>query len=408
MTVDHPPQAHSLLGASAASRWLNCPGSFALSQQAPPSRSSIYAATGTLAHTYIERILTRTIREARNARLLLGMQLDPALIGSVHRVDGHDIVVDEDFIEGVNLMLNYVASVAPAYDMLRAELTVHLDHYFKHRTPPPVKLFGRTDVVLLGPHMLEIIDYKNGSGIIVDPHDNPQMLYYAAGVIAVVSRMKPPVDVHTVKLTVVQPHARSIAKVRSATIDYVDLMLWVDDVLIPGVDACTADDAPLVIGSWCRFCPVSFACPALIHEATRMAKIEFDDKKLADDPNELSRQLDIAERASVWIEAIRAHALERLLRQERIPNWGLTPTRPVRRWTDEQAAEQVTTMLGLSPGDTHRSELKSPAQMEKLIQKRVSHSAWDKHLAPLVESRSSGMKLLRENEPEMEFEDAHG
>jgi len=403
MTVDHPPlPAHSLLGASAASRWLNCPGSFALSQQAPPSRSSIYAATGTLAHNFIERMLSRAARAHPSA--LVGMKLDPNLIGTAYQVEGHDIVIDEDFIDGVNTMLDYVASVAPAYDMLRSELTVHLDGYFKDRSPPPVRLFGRTDVVLLGAHMLEIVDYKNGSGVIVDPHDNPQMLYYAAGVVAAVSRMKPSVDIHQVKLTVVQPHARSIAKVRSATIDYIDLMLWVDTVLIPGVDACTAPDAPLVTGAWCRFCPVSFACPALIDEANHMAKLEFDDRRTTfDDPVELSRQLDIAERASVWIEAIRAHALERLQRQERIPHWTLTPTRPVRRWTDEASVEQVTMNLGLLPGDTHRSELKSPAQMEKLVQRRLSRAHWENELAPLVQSHSSGVKLLRENDAAEEF-----
>jgi hypothetical protein len=400
MTVDHPLPAHSLLGASAAHRWLNCPGSFALSQKAPPSRSSIYAATGTLAHDFIEKIIGNNVKTPHK------MKMDPGVwVGTGYSVEGHEITIDEDFIEGVNLMLSYVATVSSAYDMMHCEMTVHLDMFFK--TPPPVAMFGRTDVVLLSPHMLEIVDYKNGSGVIVDPHRNPQMLYYAAGVVAAVSRMKPRPDIHSIKLTVVQPHARSIAKVRSTTLDYIDLMLWVDEVLIPGVDACAAPDAPLVPGSWCRFCPVSFACPALIHEANRMAKIEFDDEKLSDDPNELSRQLDVAALASVWIEAIRAHALEKLQRQERIPNWGLVPTRPVRRWKDETVVEHVVSELGLSPGDTHRSELKSPAQLEKVVQKRVSRSAWDTRIAPLIESHSSGVKLNRENVEEV-FEDAHG
>ena len=139
-----------------------------------------------------------------------------------------------------------------------------------------------------------------------------------------------------------------------------------------------------------------------------MAQIEFDDRKLSDDPQELSRQLDIAELAAVWIEAIRAHALEKLKRQERIPNWGLTPTRPVRRWSDENLADQTATMLGLSPGDTHRAELRSPAQLEKLVSRRVSRAAWDTHLAPLVESHSSGVKLMRDGDPAEEFGDVDG
>ena len=185
MTVDHPLPAHSLLGASAAHRWLNCPGSFALSRQAPPSRASIYAATGTLAHSFIDSIIKQNIRTPER------MRLDASVIGTAYQVEGHDIVIDEDFVDGVNVMLNYIASVSPAYDMMHTELTVHLDNYFSNK--PPVRMFGRTDVVLLGGPALEIVDYKNGSGIIVDPHRNPQMLYYAAGVVAMVSRMKPAV-----------------------------------------------------------------------------------------------------------------------------------------------------------------------------------------------------------------------
>ena len=99
--------------------------------------------------------------------------------------------------------------------------------------------------MLLRPGLLEIVDYKNGSGVLVDPHDNAQMLYYAAGVLAMIAHMKPPIAVTTVRMTVVQPHARSVAKIRSADIDVLDLQLWIEDVLVPGVDACADPHAPL-------------------------------------------------------------------------------------------------------------------------------------------------------------------
>ena len=399
MRTDEVLPAHSLLGASSAARWLNCPGSFALSARAPASRASIYAATGTLAHHMIEMMLRKVIAETGGLSNMKEWNLS-FFLGTQSEIEGHTIIVDQDMIDGVEVMLDYIQSVSTSYQLMRCELTVRLDNYFRNRPPPPVKLFGRTDVVLLRPGLLEIVDYKNGSGILVDPHDNAQMLYYAAGVLDMVTRMKPPITVNTVRMTVVQPHARSLAKIRSVDIDVLDLQLWIEDVLIPGVEACAVPDAPLVPGSWCRFCPVSFACPALIEEANRMARIEFDDQNtLVDDPAELSRQLDTAERAAAWIEAIRAHAIDRLQHQERIPNWGLVPTRPLRRWRDVLAAQDACATLHLDRGDILKEpEIKSPAQMEKLVRKRISTRAWDEVLSPLVESHSSGVKLQREND----------
>lgn len=375
--------AHSALGASAASRWLNCPGSVKLSQSVPPAPTSIYAATGTLAHMFIERGLKPPIKRMEHGQIGLG-----------YTIEGHDITVDEDLVDGVNVMLDYVKQRRVDFDELHTEMTVHLDGYFT--PPPPVRMFGRTDVVLISRREVEIVDYKNGSGVIVEPENNPQTLYYAAGVIAWLRRRVPPYLPAKVKTTIVQPHARSVAKVRSATLDVVDLMMWVDEVLVPGVAACSVPDAPLVPGSWCRFCPVSSSCPALISEANRMAKLEFNDEGLKlDDPTEMSRLLDVATRARAWCDALEAVALDQLKRQVRIPGWTLAPTRPTRKWSDERAAGDQLHALGVV--DAWRTDLKTPAQIEKLVRKQLSNRAWDEQLSPLVESVSSGVKLARDD-----------
>lgn len=385
--------AHSLLGASGASRWLKCPGSFRLSQSVSAVSAvptSVYAARGTLAHMHIEAGLKYGNR-----------RMSDTVLGSVQTVEGHEITIDADFIEGVDVMLEYVMSQKPRYDRVFLETRVSLDRYFRNRTPPPVPLFGRADVMFMGEPVIEIVDYKNGSGVVIDPVDNPQCLYYAAGVVAKLMHEKPDIDIHTIKLTIVQPHARSVAKVRTATIDYIDLMLWVDDVLIPGVEACAAPDAALHKGSWCQFCPVAFACPALIEDANRMAKIEFDDDRVrVDDPAELSELLDAAARARAWCDAIEAYGIEQLKRQVRVPGWSLVPTRPTRRWANESVAG--STLSGVGVLGIYRNDLKSPAQIEKLVRKQFNNQTWDDRIAPLVESHSSGVKLHRDNQPAAE------
>ena len=251
--------AHSLLGASGAYRWLNCPGSFQLSVAAPPRPSSIYAATGTLAHDYIENALATAVTFGQRPGTCKVTPGDPTA-----EVEGHTITVDQDLIDGVNLMLDYVEGAAHQSDWVRCEFQVELDDYFLPSQPPPVPMFGRVDVAMLDlqTDTLEIIDYKNGSGVFVTVKDNPQLLYYAAGVLRQLPKHQLR-RLRRIKLTVVQPNAPGSDPVRSWQITPVDLLMWVDEVLVPGVEACAQDDPPLVPGPWCRFCPAIHVCPKL-------------------------------------------------------------------------------------------------------------------------------------------------
>lgn len=385
--------AHSALGASGAARWLACPGSFALSRTMPPRPTSIHAATGTLAHTLIEGALTAFLSTGDTAALLdvpCGVPL-----GDTVRVDGHDVRLDQELIDGVRVMLDYIARVLPDYEMgCRVEQTVFLDNYFPRHAPPPVRLFGRADVQLLSlaRRMLEVVDYKNGAGVLVTPRDNPQLLYYAAGALAMLSP-ETLAAIDTVRLTVVQPNARDQEKTRSWDLHVLDLFIWVDRVLLPGVRATQEFDAPLNPGAWCRFCPVAHACPRLVQDAQDAARREF-----ASEGDTLAEHLDLAERVERWVDAVREFASERIGKGETVPGWSLVPTRPVRAWADAGVVEAALRGV-FDPTDLmafHRHELLSPAQIEKLLLKRNQRAVW-RVLRAHVLSKSSGLKLARDS-----------
>ena len=377
--LDDGPGAHSLLGASGAHRWMHCPGSFRLTQQAPPRPPSTYASRGTLAHTYIEELISAG-----------DSNLSDLEVGTIRQVGQHVIEVDQDFVDGVNLMLDYVNQQVRRIVSYQVEFQVSLDSYFNKR--PPVPLFGRVDLAVIDKvnRHLEVIDYKNGIGILVQPRDNPQMLYYAAGVLR---QLIASTKIEKVTLTVVQPHARTVEKIRSWTIDVVDVWLWIDDELIPAIEACARPDAPLVPGPWCRFCPAAFICPQLAAEANKMAAHEFSDDGLSmpSDPAKLGEWLTVAERAETWINALRAFAVEQLKSQVRIPGWGLEPTRPVRRWADEKRVGDLLLSKGVTLDEAFSVELRSPTQIEKRLKNKGD--LWRQSFAPLVESHSSGVKL---------------
>jgi hypothetical protein len=104
--------------------------------------------------------------------------------------------------------------------------------------------------------------------------------------------------------------------------------------------------------------------------------------------------LDIAERAETWIEAVRAHAFEVLGKGHQVPGWALVPKRPVRFWPNPN---QVRDILAKQVNDLEpfvHSELRSPAQIEKALKARPD--LWGQ-VAGHVESASSGFKLGRAN-----------
>lgn len=371
---------HSLLGASSAYRWLSCPGSFHLSQLHPHRPSSVYAATGSLAHDYIEKAVGAG-----------AIEIDQSAIGQVWSRDNHTGTIDQDFVAGVNVMLEYIAKGA---EWKEVEFRVSLDDYF---TDPPVPMFGTVDagILTLRDKTLEVVDYKNGAGVVVTPKENPQLLYYGAGVL----RQLPPAQrdrVENIKLTIVQPHAQGVPPIRSWETSPVDLLMWVDETLVPGVEACAQDNAPLVPGSWCRFCPVSHACPRLQQDAVAMAKAEFDDGDMPQKPNDLAQALDTAERAQLWIDRVREHAVDQLQHQVRIPGWGLVPTRPTRKWTasDFDVAKRLSS-LGAGHDEVWETRLRSPAQVEKQLDRTlIGRRIWGE-IDKWVESKSSGVKLSR-------------
>lgn len=45
--------------------------------------------------------------------------------------------------------------------------------------------FGTADCIMIGSGCLDVVDYKNGAGVVVEADNNPQMMLYAWGALAV-------------------------------------------------------------------------------------------------------------------------------------------------------------------------------------------------------------------------------
>lgn len=268
--------AHSRLGASSAKRWMTCPGSFKLHEEAPHGGTSVYAAAGTVAHALAETALE------------LGEAADKVPVGQFVQNQGHEIVVDEEMRAAIGVYLDAVRARVSAGIESRHEQRVTLNPWWAGETPPPVPMFGTVDTWIWRPRSgcLTIMDFKYGSGVYVQHTDNPQLLYYAAGALLLVPRDL----VRTVELVVVQPRARGQDPVRSETIDALDLRVWIDTQLKPAVAAVQDPDAPLVPGAHCRFCAAKPTCPARANMANDRAREDFPEEPEGAGLSRLSQQ----------------------------------------------------------------------------------------------------------------------
>lgn len=363
-----------------------------MSQRCKPSQPSIYAATGTIAHELID--------EAS----LDGFTLSRAeLLGTTRDCDGVEVTIDDEMLDAVEVMLEYARGRVKGR-LFKSEMRV----YPKLPITPPVDVFGSLDLMVISPseRLFEIIDYKHGAGVPVKVQGNAQLLYYAAGAYAALRKSAPKLKIDQIILTVVQPRVPGQAAIKTWTITLLDLELWVADVLVPGIEACLDPNAAFFPGEHCRFCPGTSSCPALLSKAQAAAKGEFD-SYMEREPQRMSvaDQLELADIVEIWIDKLRESAKNDIDRGANIPGWRLVPTRPTRKWTDEFAVEGLLKTWGVLGKETHTTEILSPAQMEKLITKKLGAGKWDT-LSQLVKAHSSGTKLAKSDQDNFDLMEA--
>lgn len=351
-------------------RWAACPGSVRLSAGIENTSSS-YAEEGSDAH-------------ALGALCLRKNDAPGFHIGKTIKEDGRDFTVTEDMAEAVHVYVDYVAETFERGDKM------HIEHKFDLSRVHP-GCFGTGDCVIWKPkqQLLIVIDYKHGAGVpveVVKAGDvNKQLQYYGLG--ALVQLGYP---AKRVRLVVVQPRCEHPdGPVRSYEMDAIDLLDFRAD-LIAAAKATEAPDAPLVPGSHCRFCPAAALCPALVKMAQDVAKLEFA-PSLSYDPAQLKLALDSREPLKAWLKSLDEFAYAEAEAGRTPPGYKLAAKRAARKWRSEGDVIDTLQDLGVKPEVFNAPPaLKSPAQLEKVIDKAV--------LAPFIVSESSGHVLVPETD----------
>lgn len=359
----HKDREHAILGASSSDRWIQCPGSIRLAERmGAVSTSSIYADEGTAAHelAHICLLQNRDAIEFTDRRMPIGID------------------VDEEMAEGVQIYLDECRKyTGPGWEALTEK------KFNLRKLNPPAPMFGTCDFTALNraERKLVVIDLKFGKGVMVNAEGNPQLRYYGLGALLGL----PGVSIDEITLTIVQPRTFRGKKIKSVKTDIIELMEWSEE-LLAAARRTEDEDAPLLAGDHCRFCPCSGRCTEEANANFRAAQLEFDD---AADLGMGTLPLAIPSLRTLTPEQmaeinLRAPAIQEFLKAVEkasvgaiqsgipIPGWKVVVGNKRRTWRDsEEASAVLVRSLGLPAGDVFKSTLRTPKQVEAVLRKQL-------------------------------------
>lgn len=344
--------AHSPLGASAAERYINCPGSPRLVQKLgrrPEGAEPEYTRKGIGAHKVVAWCLSNyeEVWEALGRNWGMTFDLDEmrSMQAYVDIVRARIVAIKEEY--------------GPA--------TIFVEFGF-HRPELHALFYGTFDVAIVAGDYAEVIDYKHGAGIAVDI-TIPQLRMYAVGFVLDMP------EVRRVRVRIVQPRAwHPDGPDRTELIEVPELMQWLDTELLPAMEEAdprvTWDERRLEQGlnpgEWCRFCPAARGCSALTQRLEVYQNTELATTIQGAGDEELGRLYEMIPVVRFKIKAVEQEVHRRNLADPKnlVPGSKLVRAISHRVWKPEAEAELRKKLPGLELYT--KPELKSPAQVEEL------------------------------------------
>lgn len=357
-----------MLSPSKRSRWALCPGSIREEAKYPDEGSGPAAIDGTHSHTLLEHCIKNGLSDPMDQ------------VGETFTDHDGTFVVDADRAARVKMAIEYIRehSLGGMLTVVSEE-KVDPEHLLGRKD-----LSGTVDCQILGPDWLELIDYKDGMGI-VTAEGNMQLEQYAYGVLA---GCKLPVNgvypFEYVKMTIIQPKL-ALKGMKPITSHTVTVRSLLDNMgtIITQAAATDAPDAPLVPGeSQCKFCRAKGSCSALASNVMKEVGIMFQpvvtqtldvaqqsadkDPSTMDDA-QIRQIMEAAPLMRQLLEGVEKEAQRRLESGQVIPGLKLVHGRGSRAWAlpEAEMAEKLIKM-GIPKTAIYETKLVTPAKAEKL------------------------------------------
>lgn len=359
-----PPKGHALLSASSSERWLRCPPSARLCENYE-YKDSDFAAEGTDAHALCEYKLRRA----------LGMDAaDPTenLVWFTEEMDDCAAGYAAYVLEQVELTKQICAD-----PVVLVEQRVDFSRWVESG-------FGTSDTIIIADGTMTVCDYKHGRGIMVDAHENPQMMCYGLGALELFDGIY---DIDTVRMIIYQPRRDNVSVY---TIFKDDLLKWADEVLKPTADLAFAGDGNFLCGEWCGFCKAKHDCRARAEANLELARYEFKLPPLLTDAD-IEDILAKVDNLVAWAGDIKEYALQQAISGKEWAGWKLVEGRSNRKYTNETAVIDAVEGSGFDP---YERKVLGVTAMQKLLGK----SRFDELLAAFIEKPQGKPTLVPESD----------
>lgn len=366
---------HAKLSPSKRSRWALCPGSIREEAKHPDTGSGPAAVDGTHSHTLLEYCIKD------------GLINPMTRVGDVLTDHEGEFVVDADRAARVKVAVDYIRE---RHDGVWARDPEKGCYILSEKRVDPAYLLGRDDLSgtvdcqIVGEDWIELIDYKDGMGV-VSAEGNVQLEQYAYGVLA---GYRLPVNVQypikRIIMTIIQPKLalKGMKAITSWERDVSDLLSNMGTII---AQAAATDDpnAPLVPGEvQCKFCRAKGSCSALagnvmkevgvmfqpvVNQTLDVAQQSADKDPATMDDQQIRQIMEAAPLMRQLLEAVEKEALRRLEAGQAIPGLKLVHGRGSRAWAlpEDEMAEKLVKM-GIPKTAIYETKLVSPAKAEKL------------------------------------------
>lgn len=401
-----PPVSHAVLSASSAHMWLTCPPSARLGERLRRrygEQETTYARDGTKAHALGELKIRRAVWKADRMTAAKHGAMPPSERALYAGINAHRYnALREELIASMGEIPDDMEQATDTYcDVVMEHLEAHtngtllLEQRVDYSQWAPDG-FGTSDCIIASDELLEVIDYKNGTGVPVSAEGNPQLRLYALGAFAKLGGLY---DFRSIKYTIVQPHLNSIT---SEELDTAELLTWADTTVAPAAKLAYEGKGDFAPGTACRFCAAKAVCAARAAEA-----LKIFDYGLAGS-GELSEQqiIDILPRLDAveeWIKDLRAYTEDRALHGQRIRGFKLVRgKRPNRAWVDDEEVRAQLLRNGYGPEQYEETKLKPVGQIEKTIGAKAFRAL----LSGLVRQGEGRLMLVPESDPRPEYNSA--
>ena len=368
------PDIHSLLSPSSAFRWIKCTPSAKLNAALPDSTSE-YALQGTAAHTLCEYKLQKLLgKDAKDPTENL-TYFDAEMADCT---DSYQQYVSEQIETAKQFCKDPIVLVEQKLD-------------FSKWVPQG---FGTGDCVIVADNVLTVIDFKYGVGVLVEAEQNPQMMCYALGALALFDSIY---NIENVVMTIFQPRRDNIS---TYELSKKELLQWADEILSPAAQLAAKGEGEFKAGKHCRFCKVKATCRKRAEYNLELARYDFEIPANLED-TEIEVILSKADELAAWCSDIKEYAFQQALNGKQWNGWKLVEGRSVRKYINEDAVAETIKNAGYDPyehkvlGITAMTRMLGKAKFENLLSSFIEKPTGKPALVPKSDKRPSINKAVQ-------------